>query len=76
MSATQAARNHDWQTASESTTKVFTNSRLIEHAAIKQYESRGSVGDEDSSDSLSSVFNDEIETWARRALLANGFGGW
>jgi len=25
-------------------------------------------------DSLSEIFNDESDTWARRALAANGFG--
>ena len=27
-------------------------------------------------DSLSEIFNDEIDAWARRALAANGFGDY
>jgi len=27
-------------------------------------------------DSLSEMFNDEIDAWARRALAANGFGDY
>jgi hypothetical protein len=38
---------------------------------IVKFTSRGMTHD-----SLSEMFNDEIDAWARRALAANGFGDY